>query len=105
MIALPVKRLNATELAVRAEAVLNESQSLENAIQARQLINSALQLEPNRVFVLWMVMFVLQQELERDPRADHARIAKEMGDVTRRAIQLDASDPVAWNIRWQALSV
>ena len=104
VIALPIDRLNATELVWRGVAQLNESHSLESAKLARKHFDAALRLEPNLVIALLFQVEGLDLERNVDPHPDQDRIAKEMDALTSRAINLDPSDPWVWDTRSEALA-
>ena len=73
-------------------------------MQARNLFDAALRLEPNLVFALRSRSTILDFENDVDPHPDRERIVREMDDLTSRAIKLDATDPLVWDSRRLALA-
>ena len=103
VIALPVDRLNATELVLRGKAQLNESQTLESVMAAGKFFDAALRLEPNLMFALTSRTYNLDNERDVNPNPDYERYAREMDEFSSRAMRSDATDPLAWDARASAL--
>jgi adenylate cyclase len=103
VLALPLDRLNATELVLRGGAV--SGQSLTSMKDARALYDAALRLDPNLVTALVARSDILDAEIDVDPRPDHERIVREMDEFSSRALQLDYSNPQVWRARSEALAV
>jgi TolB-like protein len=102
-VALPVSALSARELLLRAFVMYDNDPSLAGAIQARKVIDEALRLEPD-LEPAWVARaWIIDNERDVDPNADHDRNVREMDESTARAINLDPTDPVAWFYRTVAL--
>jgi adenylate cyclase len=102
--AQPVSALNAPELVLRAYALGGEDPSLAGLTGAGKLVDAALRLEPDLVPALVLRAALFHDEGEVDPKADRDRIAREQDRYTARAVQLDPTDPSAWDWRTQALA-
>ncbi len=94
---------SAMELLLRARGVILQENSLERTIEARTLVEQALDLEPNLPVALLARAMIAEEERDIDPRPDHARLAREMDRCTERAVKLDPTDPMQW--AWRAISL
>jgi tetratricopeptide (TPR) repeat protein len=103
VLALPLSALSGRELVVRAYAVIDKNQSLAGAIEARKLVDEALRREPDLEPAFIARAWFSDYENDVDPKPDHDRIVREFDESTGRAISLDPSDPVAWQMRSFAL--
>ena len=103
VVALPIERLDATELVVRGWATFDVAPTLANARAAQQLFDAALRLDPNNVRALRNRATIADLENDVDPSADHERIVREMDDFSARALKLDGADPSNWRTRMGAL--
>ena len=103
--ALPLQRLQATELVLRSYALADESATHESVMRARKLLDNALHLEPNLVLALVSRTYNLNGELDVDPHPDRDRIAREMDEFSSRATKIDPTDPQAWSARSLALAI
>ena len=99
----PLARLSATELVLRAAAVWETDPSLAGTIQARNLIDKALGLEPNLVPALISRAIFANYEGDVDPNQDRDRIGREQDEFTARAINLDPNNPDAW--KWRGIAL
>ena len=73
------------------------------ASEARKLLDQALRLDPNLVLALKMRASVAEDEYYANPKADRARLARELDEDSRRAVELDPRDFIAWGWRTGAL--
>jgi tetratricopeptide (TPR) repeat protein len=89
---------------LRAYALGGEDPSLAGLTGAGKLVDEALRLDPDFVPALVLRAALFHDEGEVDPNADRNRIAREQDRYTARAVQLDPTDPRAWNWRTQALA-
>jgi len=103
VLALPLSALSARELVLRANAILDKNPSLAGVIEARKLVDEALRLEPDLEPALIARAWIADYENDVDPNPDHDRIVRAFDESTGRAISLDPSDPVAWQMRSFAL--
>jgi adenylate cyclase len=101
--AQPLSNVGAMELVVRAWAVSSNDPSSAGTIEARKLVDQALHLDPNLVPALISRASLAQEEHELSPTSDVARFVREVDDLTRRAIDLDPTNAVAWDFRAAAL--
>src|SRR5262249_48095208 len=104
VVALPVERLDATELVVRGWATFDVAPTLANVRAARQLFDAALRLDPNNVRALRARAVFADFENDVDPSPDHGRLVREMDDFSARALKLDGADPSNWRTRMGALA-
>jgi adenylate cyclase len=99
----------AMDLASHAEAVNSRAtcaapgDCIQVALEARQLFDQALRLDPQLVLAMTGRADTLNDELWLNLHADHDRLVRELDDVTNRAVATDASDPAAWWARGVAL--
>ena len=105
VMALPLERLQATELVLRSYALADESATRESVVRAHKLLDNALHLDPNWVLALVGRTNILNGELDVDPHPDRDRIAREMDEFSSRATKLDPTDPQAWSARSLALAI
>jgi len=103
VLALPLSALSARELVLRAYAITDKNPPLAGVIEARKLVDEALRLEPDLEPALIARAWIADYENDVDPNPDHDRIVREVDESTGRAISLDRSDPVAWQMRSVAL--
>jgi adenylate cyclase len=100
---LPVDRLNAAELLVRAYAVAGRPSSLANAKEMRGLVDSSLRLDPNYVLGLGMAVWAVDYLNDVDPEPDHDRYVREVDEFSAREVALDPDGCEAWRDRALAL--
>ena len=103
VLALPLSALSARELILRADAILDKNPSLAGVVEARKLVDEALRREPDLEPAFIARAWFSDYENDVDPKPDHDRIVREFDESTGRAISLDPSDPVAWQMRSFAL--
>ena len=102
---LPIDRLAAAELVLRGIAAERED-SPNSLMEARKLYDAALRLEPALVSAIARRVWSLVQESdERTSQLDYERIAPEVDRWSIRALNLDATDPMVWRVRSDALAV
>jgi len=93
------------KLVFRADALdVNSHTAL---LEARRLYDEAIRLDPALLPALLGRGFNVILELEQDPGADRDRLVEEAIALSARALDLDSSDPRAWEFRavalgWQA---
>jgi adenylate cyclase len=108
----PASNASAVDLALRANYLwAKDPDRLRGALQARELYDRALRLDPNLVWALNGKAQTLSEELSLDPHADHDGLLRQIDDLTVRAVSIDDQDPrvwtgraraLAWRWRWQA---
>jgi adenylate cyclase len=103
VMALPEPGSNAMELLLRARGIFIDEGSLEKAIEARALVEHALQLEPRLPAALLARAMIAEEERDTDPDPDYERLAHEMDQCTERAVKLDPTDPMQW--AWRAIAL
>lgn len=100
----PESSLSASELVLRAWAASKEDQSLRGTREAIRLSDAALRLEPNLVPALLLRAALANDEADVDPAVDRDRVGREQEQWTARAVDLDPTDPLAWDERAEALA-
>jgi serine/threonine protein kinase/tetratricopeptide (TPR) repeat protein/TolB-like protein len=100
----PLENLDAIELVVRGDAVFIDARTLEKALEAQKLYEAALRLNPNLVSALVSQALNWDAINDVDPHIDRQRLVREMDELTRRAVALDGTNPLAWAARSEALS-
>jgi adenylate cyclase len=100
---LPMQGADAMELVLHAQALLEQDPSAKGRVAARKLYQEALRHDPASVPAMLGVMYTIHDELEHDAGADQERLAKEMDDLSVRAVQADRNDPRVWMGRTAAL--
>ena len=103
VLTLPLSALSARELVLRANAILDKNPSLTGVVEARKLVDEALRREPDLEPAFIARAWIADYENDVDPNPDHDRIVRKFDESTGRAISLDPSDPVAWQMRSFAL--
>jgi len=100
---LPVAGANAMELVLQASRVLDQDSSPKGKLAARKLYEAALQQDQGSVpALLGLASLAALQSLEH-PGSDQEELAKQMDDLTKRALALDRDDPRVWSWRSDAL--
>jgi len=102
--ALRPEQMDAMELTLRGWAVWTETRTLESARQAKTLFDAALRKDPTLVYALVRRSDILDAENDVDPHPDHDRLAREMDELTSRAITRDPASPRVWRSRSLALA-
>jgi len=92
------------ELVLRA-AVLERHPDPKRLLQARALVDEALQQDPNSILALRERMIINMLLYDNDPNADRAKLGLEMDEFARRALAIDRTDPGVWRDRAAALSM
>ena len=95
---------NAMELVLRAYGVSDRDVSLKGALEMRKLCDEALRLDPNLGPALRCRAWTIDMEMDSSPNADFDRLAKELDEITSRAVVADPFDPRAWDWRRNALA-
>ena len=103
VLAEPIGRLDAVELALRGDAAIAGSATLASLNEARKLYDASMRLDPNHVSALLGTYYVLNLEIDVDPNFDRDRIMREMDQLTARAVKLDPSWSRSWRARAGAL--
>ena len=92
------------DLVLRA-AILERHLDPKRLLQARALVDEALQQDPNFVLALRERIIINLLLYENDPNADRAELGSEMDELARRALAIDRTDPGVWFDRAVALSM
>ena len=95
--------LSAAELVLRAMAQPNNVPALAGTLEMRKLLDQALRLDPNLVTALTLRASLTEEEYYTDPDADRSRLARELDEDTRRAVEIDPTNAMAWGWRSVAL--
>ncbi|HTR35635.1 MAG TPA: adenylate/guanylate cyclase domain-containing protein [Bryobacteraceae bacterium] len=105
VLAQPLSTLNATELVLRAGALSRQDPSLAGQLEARKLVDKALQLDPNLVSALCTRINLNSGLDSLDPKGDHSRLVREIDEDAARAVSLDPTSAHAWGWRGFALQL
>ena len=100
---MPVHKLDAMELIVRAWALLDQGTSVEVANDVRKLTDDALRREPTLVPALLAVTYALDTLNNADPVPNRDRYVREKDEYSARAVTLEPDNPDAWDQRASAL--
>ena len=100
----PIDKLDAMGLVLRGYAVWKDGQTLQKTLEAQKLYDAALRLDPNLVYALLVQASNWDLLNDVDPNSDRERMVREMDDLTRRAVNLDPTNPYAWSNRAGALA-
>jgi tetratricopeptide (TPR) repeat protein len=100
----PIDKLDSMGLVLRGYAVWKDGQTLPKTLEAQKLYDAALRLDPNFVYALLLQAANWDLLNDVDPNSDHDRMVREMDELTRRAINLDPTNPYAWSNRAGALA-
>ena len=105
VLALPVADLNAEELTLRGDAILerNPEPSPATLAEARSLYDKALRLNPTLPGALMSQANVLAATLDDDPHVDRVRLLGEYDEMSLRLITVADREARTWNIRSDAL--
>jgi serine/threonine protein kinase/TolB-like protein len=104
VLAQPLEKLDAMELALRGYAVWKDGQTLERTLQAQKLYDAALRLDPNLGYALLLQAANWDLLNDVDPISDRGRMVRQMDELTQRAVNLDPTNPHAWAMRAGALA-
>ena len=102
---LPKSSTEAVDRLLRANALWRQDPSLKGTLGARPLYEEALRLDSRFAPALVGLGYTLFMQWVDDPNADRQRLAREIDDVSLRAIRADPDDPNAWVLRANALSM
>lgn len=94
--------LSADELVLRALATWRKEYTLSGALEAHQLLDQALTLDPDLVSALLTRVFMMDLEYGLDPKVDRRRTARDIDNDTSRAVKLDPANETAW--AWRAMA-
>jgi tetratricopeptide (TPR) repeat protein len=95
--------LNAVELVLRGQHMLGQP-GPASLTEAKSLFDAALQEDPNLVAALIGKSSALDSELDIDPDRDRKHIAREMDELTAKALLLDSNRASVWTSRSVALA-
>ncbi len=104
MLSQSIDKLDPMGLVLRGYAVWKDGQTLPKTLEAQKLYDAALRLDPNFVYALLLQAANWDLLNDVDPNSDHDRMVREMDELTRRAINLDPTNPYAWSNRAGALA-
>jgi class 3 adenylate cyclase/TolB-like protein len=100
----PAPNASALELTWHAYSVLyGQNNTADSAIEAHKWFERALQLDPNFLPAIRGLATALESELDLDPKADQTAILRQMDKLSFRAVTLDSSDGMSWQLRTTAL--
>jgi tetratricopeptide (TPR) repeat protein len=102
---LPKSSTEAVDRLLRANALWRQNPSLKGTLAARPLYEEALRLDPSFAPALVGLGYTLYMQWTDDPNADRQDLARQIDDVSLRAIRVDPDDPNAWVLRTNALSM
>jgi len=102
VIAQPILSLSAEELVLRALATWDKNPTLTGALEARQLVDRSVLLDPDLVSARLTRVFLTDQEGGLGPKVDRTRIVRDIDKDTDRAVELDPDNPSAW--AWRAIA-
>ena len=77
----------------------HDPNTVHGVLEARKWFDQALQLDPNFLRAMTGRWQTLMNELDLDPDAEHARILREMDELSFRAVNIDSSDGISWSNR------
>jgi len=100
----PIDNLDAMGLVLRGYAVWKDGQTLQKSLEAQKLYDAALRRDPNFVYALLLQAANWDLLNDVDPDSDRKRMIREMDELTRRAVNLDPTNPYAWSNRAGALA-
>ena len=104
VLAQPLEKLDAMELVLRGYAVWKDGQTLEKTLEAQKLYDAALRLDSNLGYALLTQAANWDLLNDVDPNPDRDRVVRQMDELTLRAVNLDPTDPHAWQVRAGALA-
>lgn len=100
---VPAAQADAMEWVLRAWAQWNQSVSLPSMLEVQRRLDAALQRDPNLFAAVIGKCGALDNQYDVDPGLDRDRYAREMDQLTTRAVALGPRDPRAWKARAEAL--
>jgi adenylate cyclase len=80
-----------------------DNNTVRGSLDARQWFDQALRIDPHFLPAVRGRWDTLRLELDLDPKAEHARILREMDDLSSRAVSIASTDPPAWHNRAETL--
>jgi serine/threonine protein kinase/tetratricopeptide (TPR) repeat protein len=104
VVTLPLEKLDPNELVLHAMELQGDGGTLDKVKEAHRLLDTALRTDPSLVPALLLQSYNRELWIDVEPSADRQSAAREMDDLTKRAIFLDASSTDVWLARAAALA-